>query len=92
MGAKYTEAQAKAFAEYDAKTFKKVLFRLRYDEDADIIESYEDAKENGIKKNEWLREMFDGSGISLRDVKSVLEKYGVDERIAEKMLEELSGK
>lgn len=60
MGAKYTEAQARASAEYDARTFKKVLFRLRLDTDQDIIESLEEAKEHGITQNEWLRALFDG--------------------------------
>ena len=92
MATRYTEAQARSFEAYEARTFKKHLFRFRLDTDQDILDSIEEAKEHGISKNEWLRELFDGSGISLRDVKSVLEKYGVDERIAEKMLEELSGK
>ena len=92
MGATWTEAQARASAEYEARTNKQFQFKLRLDEDADIITNLEESMSHGIKKREWLRELFDGSGISLRDVKSVLEKYGVDERIAEKMLEELSGK
>ena len=89
MGAKYTESQARAFAEYDAKTFRKVLFRLRYEEDADIIADYDEAREHGIKKNEWLREMFDGKGVSLAKVRKVLEKYDVDPRIADKIINEL---
>ena len=92
MGGQYTEAQARAFSEYEARTFKKSMFRFRLDTDMDIIDSIEDAKANGISKNEWLRELFDGRGISLKDVERVLEKYGVDPRIAEKMLKELSGK
>lgn len=92
MGATWTEAQARASAEYEARTNKQFQFKLRLDEDADIITDLEESMSHGTKKREWLRELFDGSGISLRDVKSVLAKYGVDERIAEKMLEELSGK
>ena len=87
-----TQAHAESNARYDAKTYKTMLFKLRLEDDAEIIESIQEAQEHGISKREWLTSQFDGSGISLRDVKSVLEKYGVDERIAEKMLEELSGK
>ena len=39
MGAKYTEAQARAFEEYEARTFKKSMFRFRLDTDQDIIDS-----------------------------------------------------
>lgn len=88
----YTEARARANAEYDERTFKKHMFRLRLDTDQDILDSIEEAKAHGISKNEWLREMFDGSGISLRDVRGALSKYGVDERLAEKIIKELSGK
>ena len=88
----YTEARARANAEYDERTFKKHMFRLRLDTDQDILDSIEEAKAHGISKNEWLREMFDGSGISLRDVRGALSKYGVDEWLAEKIIKELSGK
>ena len=89
MGARYTEAQARAFEEYEARTFKKSMFRFRLDTDGDIIESIEDAKAHGISKNEWLREMFDGKGVSLAKVRKVLEKYDVDPRIADKIINEL---
>ena len=88
----YTEARARANKAYDDKTYKKILLTLRYDEDSDMIESLQHDQEHGIKAREWLREMFDGSGISLKDVERVLEKYDVDPRIADKMLKELSGK
>ena len=92
MATKYTEAHARGNAEYEARTFKKHLFRFRLDSDQDMLDSIEEAKEHGITKNEWLREMFDGRGISLKDVERVLDKYDVDPRIAAKMLKELSGK
>ena len=85
----YTEARARANSEYDARTFKKHMFRFRLDTDGDIIESIEEAKANGISKNEWLRELFDGSGVSLSKVRKTLEKYDVDPRIADKIIDEL---
>lgn len=55
-----TQAQAEATARYDAKTYKNYLFRLRLEDDADIIEDIEEAKENGLSYREWLRELFEG--------------------------------
>ena len=92
MATTYTEAHARGNAAYDARTFKKHLFRFRLDSDQDMLDSIEDAKAHGISKNEWLRGMFDGSGVSLKDVRRVLEKYDVDPRVADKMIKELSGK
>ncbi len=57
---KYTTARAEANARYDAKTYKTFLFKLRVDDDADIIASIEEAKEHGINKREWLRGLFEG--------------------------------
>ena len=48
-----------AIARYDAKTYKKINIALRYEDDADIIESWQKAQEKGIKNREWLRELFD---------------------------------
>ena len=50
MGGQYTEAQARAFSEYEARTFKKSMFRFRLDTDMDIIDSIEEAKANGISR------------------------------------------
>ena len=55
----YTEAVARANRAYDEKTYQKINIALRYDEDADIIESWRNAQEKGIKNREWLREVFD---------------------------------
>ena len=83
MGSKYTEAQARASEAYEARTFKKILFKFRLDEDADILRDYEDALENGIKKTEWFRGFYDG--ISLSKVKRVLESNGLDEETINKI-------
>lgn len=54
-----SDAKRDANARYDEKTYKNYLFKLRVDEDADIIESITQAQENGINKREWLRELFE---------------------------------
>lgn len=53
-----TEAKARAIAKYDEKTYKKMLFRLRVEEDAEIIKAIQEAQEQGINKREWLHELF----------------------------------
>ena len=55
----FTQAHREANARYDAKTYKKMLFNLRVDDDADIIESIQEAQSKGLKKREWLREIFE---------------------------------
>lgn len=56
----YTTARAEANAKYDEKTYISYLFKLRKDDDADIIKDIEEAKSKGINKREWLRELFEG--------------------------------
>ena len=58
---KVTAAQRAASDRYDAKTFKKILFRLRLQEDADIIKDIEAAKAEGLSLREWLRQLFDSA-------------------------------
>ncbi len=55
-----SDAKREAIQRYDEKTYKKVSIALRIDEDADIIASMQEAKENGISYRDWLRELFDG--------------------------------
>lgn len=54
-----TPAQSEANARYDAKIYKNFLFKLRIDDDADIIESIQTAQTHGINKREWLRELYE---------------------------------
>lgn len=54
-----TPARSEANARYDAKTYKRYTFKLRIDDDADIIESLEKSQTQGINKREWLRELFE---------------------------------
>lgn len=54
-----SQAKRDANARYDEKTYVQVNARLRKDEDADIIASIEEAKNNGQTLREWLRDLFD---------------------------------
>ena len=54
-----TEAQRIASDKYDAKTYKKISFALRVQEDTDIIKSIESAKADGVSLRGWLRELFE---------------------------------
>lgn len=56
----YTKARGKATKKYDNKTYKMYSMNFQKDEDADIIESIERAKQDGVTKRQWLRDLFDG--------------------------------
>lgn len=56
---KITEARRAANDRYDAKTYKNILFRLRIEDDADIIRDIESAKLEGLSLREWLRNLYD---------------------------------
>ena len=56
---KVTEAQRAAIDRYDAKTYKRISFALRVEEDAHIIEDIEVAQSEGATLREWLRGLFD---------------------------------
>lgn len=58
-GLKTTEAQRRASLKYDEKTYRRILLRLRKEEDWDIIESYEKAKVEGKKAREWIRGLYE---------------------------------
>ena len=48
-----------AIDKYDAKTYRKVLFRLRIEDDAEIIEDMDEAFSRGLNRREWLRKVFE---------------------------------
>ena len=54
-----TPARTEANKRYDAKTYKKYTLALRIEDDADIIQSIQEAQDQGLNKREWLRELFD---------------------------------
>lgn len=55
----YNAARAEANARYNAKTYKQINFRLRLEDDADILQSLEQSQSEGISNREWLRKIFD---------------------------------
>jgi hypothetical protein len=92
MGDKWTPAQAEATARYEAKTYKKYLFRLRMDEDGDIIDSINEALAQGINKRQWLSDLFHYGGkpegyVSKSDVWKLLRDMGVSDEIIRKVME-----
>lgn len=56
---KVSEAQRLAVERYDAKTYRKVLFALRLEDDADIIKDIEGAQGAGLSLRMWLRGIYD---------------------------------
>ena len=54
-----TQAQYEANNRYVNKTYKKLTFYLRRDDDKDILDSLDEAKDYGVNKREWLRELFE---------------------------------
>ena len=54
-----TPAQHEANKRYIAKTYKVVTLYVRLEDDKDIIDSMEEAKDHGLNKTEWLRELYE---------------------------------
>ena len=54
-----TRAQYVANVRYVGKTYKKVMFYLRVDDDSDILDALDEAKQHGITKRKWLRDLFE---------------------------------
>lgn len=54
-----TPSQHEANKRYINKTYKQYMFYLRLDDDKEIIDSIEKAKEYGLNKTEWLRELYE---------------------------------
>ena len=57
----YSRARAEANARYNTRTYTQELFKLRAEEDAEILASIEAAKAKGISKREWLRALYYGT-------------------------------
>lgn len=58
---KVSESKRAANNRYDAKTYKRISFALRVQDDADIIRSIEAAQDEGASLREWLRDLFDNT-------------------------------
>lgn len=54
----YTYARAEANSKYNSKTYTQELFKLRTEDDAEIVASINAAKEKGVSKREWLRNLY----------------------------------
>lgn len=54
-----SDAKRAATDRYDAKTYWQVAFKLRKEDDAEIIKDMEEAFSNGMKRREWLKMVFD---------------------------------
>ena len=54
-----SDAKRAATDRYDAKTYHKVMFKLRKEDDAEIIKDMDEAFNKGMKRREWLRMVFD---------------------------------
>ena len=53
------DSKRAAIDRYDAKTYRKVLFRLRIEDDAEILKDMDDALKNGVNHREWLKAIFE---------------------------------
>ena len=60
-----SESKRAANDRYDSKTYVQFNVRLRIEDDADIIESITAAHGSGINNREWLRELYEGSGVQM---------------------------
>jgi len=54
-----SKAKLDATRRYEQKTYKMMQFRLRYDDDEDIIKDIEQAHEHGISYRDWLRQLYE---------------------------------
>ncbi len=53
------DSKRAAIDRYDAKTYRKVMLKLRIEDDADIIKDMDEAFSRGINRREWLKEVFE---------------------------------
>ena len=78
-----SESKRAANDRYDSKTYVQFNVRLRIEDDADIVESITAAHGAGINNREWLRELYEGSGVQMDKLKTALVKNGLsNEQIA----------
>ena len=96
---KYYESRQRAIMKYDAKTYRKINVALRIDEDADVIESMDYARDNGIPLRVWLSDIFHYGGsprevipeglVKLADVEKALMQARLDYRTVQQIMESL---
>ena len=56
---KMSDAKYEANRRYDNKTYQRLSLYLRIEDDSDILEDLELAKQNGISYRDWIRTLFD---------------------------------
>ena len=59
MSRAYTENRAACNRRYDAKTYKRVQFALRIDDDAEILQDIANAQSDGLSLREWLNQLWE---------------------------------
>ena len=96
---KWYESQKRGREKYDSKTYRKINIALRLDEDADIINSMDYARDNGIKLRECLSDIFHYGGdpkevvpdglVKKSDVEKVLQQSRLDYRLVQQIMKSL---
>ena len=96
---KYYESRQRSMEKYRAKTYKQVNIALRFDEDEDIIESIDYAREHGIPLREWVSDIFHYGGkpkevipeglVKKSDVEKVLLQSRIDYRTVQQIMNSL---
>ncbi len=68
MSRPYTEKRAASNKRYDAKTYKRINFSLRLEDDADIIEDIEAAQREGLSLRQWLRYLWNKKELYIQSL------------------------
>lgn len=53
------DSKRAAIDRYDAKTYRKIMLKLRIEDDADIIKDMDEAFDRGVNRREWLKGVFE---------------------------------
>jgi hypothetical protein len=53
-----SKSKREAISRYDAKTYRNVLFKLRKEDDAEILKDMDEALERGVSRREWLQAIY----------------------------------
>ena len=53
------ESKRKAIDKYDEKTYRKVAFKLRKEDDAELIKDMDEAFARGINRRQWLKGIYE---------------------------------
>lgn len=95
MAGTYTEAQYRATMKYREENLKQIVFPLNIHEDTDILASLEESKQHGVKRREWLRNLYDGkdatpSGLcEIEQVEKILWKHRIPPQTIKSIMDAL---